>query len=539
MPDRTDTPILICQIEPPQDTDGGDYYYRTHAPGLAMAREEGVHVVNLTNDHRNKFEILEQADVLVLKDICDPDYLPLIERRKKKHKPTVYEIADDLGAVPPWNPLYFFYKNPDNLALVHRLISYCDALQVTCEELRRLYGRLNSRCEVFPNAVSHVPRERTRGKKETFILGWGGSHGHLEDMAEIAAPLTDWVLSRPSVRLHLMCSDPIWDLFKEIPAHKKRHFSTGSIRDYYRFLSTLDIGIAPLKDTPFNRSRSDVKFLEYAVSGVVPVVRDLPPYGNTVVDGDNGFLFKDSREMVAVLDLLLKDPALMERTAKAARRYVLKYRLQSLQTPSRITFYRGLLGKSRAVPVIQTQPKRDLFARWAEMEGALRRGRHLKLESTRFEHLLHDGLVAMQIEEDTVLARRFFEEAKSLEPKNYQPYLLGAPVSSDPIRSLQKALELKPDSLKAWIMLGDRLAGMGKIHEALSCYNSAVGIFSEYDLPYRKAGELLRGIGEETPSHILFEKASLFALPMPAREYPSECNGLPSKGPGMEGQALG
>jgi len=46
--------LLVVQVEPPQQEDGGDYYYRTYAPGLAMAQEEGVYVINLTNVHRHK-----------------------------------------------------------------------------------------------------------------------------------------------------------------------------------------------------------------------------------------------------------------------------------------------------------------------------------------------------------------------------------------------------------------------------------------------------------------------------------------------------
>ncbi len=45
------TSLLIAQVEPPQKMDGGDYFYRTHAPGIAMAQEEGVYVVNLTSQH--------------------------------------------------------------------------------------------------------------------------------------------------------------------------------------------------------------------------------------------------------------------------------------------------------------------------------------------------------------------------------------------------------------------------------------------------------------------------------------------------------
>ena len=108
-------PLLIAQVEPPQNAGSGDYYYRTHAPGIAMAQNDRVYVVNLTNQHRKKTSIMMKADILILKNICDPDILPIIRNRNAKHKLTIYEIADGLNALQPWNPVYFFYKNRENL----------------------------------------------------------------------------------------------------------------------------------------------------------------------------------------------------------------------------------------------------------------------------------------------------------------------------------------------------------------------------------------------------------------------------------------
>ena len=96
--------LLIAQVEAPQDEGGGDYYYRTYSPGVAMAQEEGVYVINFTNVHRRKEKIMMEADVLILKNICDPDILPVIKKRKEQKKLNVYELADDICAIPPWNP---------------------------------------------------------------------------------------------------------------------------------------------------------------------------------------------------------------------------------------------------------------------------------------------------------------------------------------------------------------------------------------------------------------------------------------------------
>ncbi len=35
-------PMIIVQVEPPQNAGSSDYFYRTHAPGIALAQDDGV-----------------------------------------------------------------------------------------------------------------------------------------------------------------------------------------------------------------------------------------------------------------------------------------------------------------------------------------------------------------------------------------------------------------------------------------------------------------------------------------------------------------
>ena len=172
---RSDSPLLIAQVDSTQDETTGDFYYRTFAPGVGMARCEGVHVVNLVNFHRLRHELMLDADVLVLNNICDADLLPVIRDRKARGKLTVYELCDDLGALSPSNPMRAFYRQSNNLLLIKRLAHYCDALQFSSPELKRKYGYLNRKCCVFPNQMllARLP-ERTQksGDRIDSRVGW-------------------------------------------------------------------------------------------------------------------------------------------------------------------------------------------------------------------------------------------------------------------------------------------------------------------------------------------------------------------------------
>ncbi|MFA5182742.1 MAG: glycosyltransferase [Syntrophales bacterium] len=504
-------PLIIVQVEPPQNEGGGDYYYRTLAPGLAMSREEDVYVINLTNIHREKELIMRRADVLVLNNVCDPDLLPLIKERNTGKLLTVFEIADDIDAVQPWSPVYFFYRNQENTRLLKRLTRLSDAVQFSVGELKRIYGYLNPVSEVFPNQISIVPPERREKQRKPLVIGWGGSHGHLEDVAEIAPALIRWLRDNKEARLHLMCSTSIWELFADLPRESKKRFKTGSIKDYYSFLKTIDVGLAPLRDTAFNRSRSDVKFLEYAVSGVVSVVQDLVPYREAVRDGETGFYFRCPDDLITILDRLNTDRDLMAAVANAARAYVLAERLQRRHGGDRIGFYRHLLSAIGWTPG-EGKEIVSSFKEWSRLEGALRHDRHLRLKATRFESLLQDGLVLDQVHGEGRRAQTCFAEASRMAPKNHLPYLFGANSANDKMSSLKDALFLQPRSIKAWILLGEAHAHAGDVRSSLAAFESAAQLFPGYEVPYARVASLLREMGEQQAAADMAKKAQLLAI---------------------------
>ena len=486
-----DAAMLVVQLDTPQDETSGDFYYRAYAPGVGMSHCDGVYVANAVSIHRLRLELMDEADVLVLNNLCDLDVLPYVLRRKARGLVTVYELADDLDDVPPDSPVGAFYQNPENRLLVKRLARTCDALQFSSNELRRKYGGLNPRCEVFPNQILETPPRRpARTGKREIVVGWGGSLGHLKDVQRIAAPLMRSIAAMEGVRLHLMCAEAIFRLFDALPAAKKKWTPPGGLNDYYRFVDSIDIGLAPIEDTAFNRSRSDVKFLEYAVRGVVPVMQAAGPYPETVKHGETGFLFHTPEEMVRTLELLATDRSTLERIAAGARDYVLRERLQIPHGEDRAKFYRGLL-REKGCPAGRGKA---VFERLSGCEGAVRKNRHLLLASTRFELLLRGGLLSSDFGEKEKAAR-YFAEAARLLPDCWMPHLFGAYVLGDALKSLDNALLLNSQSPKAWMLRGDALAGTGDTQQALESYLAAAELCPGYELPYLRAAGVIHKAG--------------------------------------------
>lgn len=479
---------LIAQLDAMHQSRGGDWYYRTFAPGQAMAALPGVYVVNVDQAHRKLPVILERADVLIVNNVCTPDLLPIFAERRRAGKLTLFEINDDVEQMQPTNPLAAFFEQPENQRLYRRLALSADALQFSAPELFRLFGFLNQRARVFENQIVTLPALRRPGGASV-RLGWGGSAGHFDDLAAVAEPLMELVRSEPSVTLCLMCSDRIWKLFDQLPNGRKERTPVGSIFDYYDFVSRLDIGIAPNLDCGFNRARSDVKFLEYAACGAVAVMQRLAPYTSHVRHAETGFLFDTPRELTSTLSRLIADAVERQRVREAAHRYVREQRLQADHAAERLDFYAELLPQSPA----SSEPA-AVFAELASLAGAEVSGRHVMLAHTAYEARLHDGLLLLQGGTDRARGAALLREAAELEPSAALPSLfLGVTLESE--ADLRAAVEKNPRSVQAALSLGQHHLRRGELRPALSRFLAVAELAPGYEIPYALAARALSELG--------------------------------------------
>ena len=99
-------------------------------------------------------------------------------------------------------------------------------------------------------------------------------------------------------------------------------------------LARLDVCIAPLADNPFNRCKSDIKFLEAALARVPVVASPVGQLGETIREGVTGLLADDTPAWTEALSSLVEQPALRARLAKAAAEEVLRYRTSAALGPA-------------------------------------------------------------------------------------------------------------------------------------------------------------------------------------------------------------
>jgi glycosyltransferase involved in cell wall biosynthesis len=328
--------VQVCDF-----LDDGDRFYRYHLPSRRLARLPGVRVIDCHYLHHLLPELLEAADVLVLQFIHDWGLLGMIERRRAAGLVTVFEANDDFFDLQPWNPIALQWQDRAVQEQFRQFLRAADAVQTSTEVLAQRWRTEARAVAVFANQLAGVPPLPPLPQRP-LTIGWAGSPGHFADWYHVAPLLQTWLDAHPDVHLAVMTHDFARSFFR-LPPERYHFTSFGSIADYYRFLPSLDIGLAPLLPSAYNRGRSDVKYLEYAACGVVGVYADLEPYRDSVHDGATGLLYRSGPELLACLDRLAADAGLRQRLRQQAHARVSAQRLADQHIGRRLDFYRGLL----------------------------------------------------------------------------------------------------------------------------------------------------------------------------------------------------
>lgn len=267
----------------------------------------------------------ENVDVIIAQRTCMAG--PSWRWQKLAQMPNrpmlVLELDDDLMALTPDNPASRTYNDPQTRANLVQNIRVADLVTVSTPALAERISRFNQNVVVLPNCI---PGELLAWQPGTYLdrftVGWQGSPTHKADWKTAAEPIRRWYETASKatdgqVEFHTMGGVP--DTFPEI----RRHRHSGWEQDIAKYYLKLDwdVALAPLADTMFNRSKSDIRVVEAAALGFPAVASDVTAYHDSVVDGTTGFLVRKPSDWRRALDELLTNEDLRNRMANAAKQY--------------------------------------------------------------------------------------------------------------------------------------------------------------------------------------------------------------------------
>lgn len=446
-----------------------------------------VHALDL--NHPSFPAAVLAAELVIVHMLSAPEIEAVIRLRRARNLATIFEISDNFLDLGPWLPARHALRNP----LVRQRIVYhaslADAVQVYAPGLAELGLHVNRKVVQFDPYVpldTPVALNERLGGREAFVIGWGGTTSHEEDLAPIAPVITELCLRHPDVTFAFMGNRAMGErLFGSIPSAQLRMCDFGKYESYLEFVRTWDVGLAPMRVSGFNAGRTDTKAATYAACMVAPVLEDCdlhrPHAGHAV-------LYRGAEGLAKALRELHGDRTRVEAIASRAHIWAQRERGRERLRAQRAAAYEPFIARETGEPLTidahppELRPDVDSLravvsehphyaqARFALADALCAAGDEHGALDALDEHPFPPVLAGLAAERQHALARR-------IRPSSAQDYAsrIDSPVArvrlahrgDDPRAFLRALLEKQPfDYLALSTMLRDLLAS-DREHEAL------------------------------------------------------------------------
>jgi glycosyltransferase involved in cell wall biosynthesis len=303
------------------DGQGGVYHYRIREPlrGLRLRGHQTTVTQMLSG------EAMMGYDLMLVRALNDShnslpwEYLHHCEDGPK----LVYDLDDDIWAWPEGSPEAKFW-NDDRRRQAELNIQMADLVTTPSELLAQELIQIHPNVKILINTVPQwlTKLNQTAKPADRFIVGWEGAEQHIEDMFEIFPSIMRFLLSHAKAELHLWGPNYLAGLDyypTSVQDRVKFHGWQKDVYSYYRTLE-MDVAIAPLQETEFNRTKSGIRVQEHSALGIPIIASNSPAYQQFLWHGGNGFFAHSIEDWEFYLDMLYKDHEMRQTMGAFGRR---------------------------------------------------------------------------------------------------------------------------------------------------------------------------------------------------------------------------
>ena len=278
------------------------------------------------------------SHIIIYRTGYSEEFEKLCHLAQQYNKPVYYDI-DDLVIDTKYTDLLSYtqglsdiekYEYDSGVKSYGKMMSLCDSVITTTQTLKEELENYSSKVIINRNLASeelvslsqNTIKDYRQDHSKVKLGYFSGSITHNENFEMIKPAIVQILEKYPHVELHLV---GYIDLPQDLQKYTKQIKMNPYVdwRELPRLISQMDINLAPLVDSVFNRAKSEIKWLEAALVKVPTVASYLGSFEEMVSNDETGLLAQPS-EWYEKLEILIENPDKRQRIAEAAYRFVLE-----------------------------------------------------------------------------------------------------------------------------------------------------------------------------------------------------------------------
>ena len=277
-----------------------------------------------------KSEDIEWSDVLIDVRGGNPLSAYVVKQAKKAGRRVYLSLDDDLMDIFPATNEGRIFRNS-----LLNVMKYADCMLTSSQYLGNKYQEKYGINYVVINTV--VEREQFKANSESnrdgeIRLVYAAGSQHIPFFNAMIKPILNQLYDKYSEKISLTIIGPNIDTTgTNLKINKK---ASMPYDEYRRFMDShhFDIGLAPLFDSEFCRSKYFNKYLEYSTNNICGIYSKVMPYTLVVEDGVNGLLAENNpNAWYDAICKLVDNPSLADQYTEKAQCQILKnYGLETI-----------------------------------------------------------------------------------------------------------------------------------------------------------------------------------------------------------------
>jgi glycosyltransferase involved in cell wall biosynthesis len=243
---------------------------------------------------------IDWPDLVILCRNTSPTLIPFLNTWYEKKIPIIYELDDNLFEIP--SDLSDFARiicQTPHQQTIYRLVQQASLVRVYSHPIKDRVSSITPFVEMIrpPLDWKLIRQPKLSYDSSIVKIVYATSRTKDDNLAEVFLPALIHILElyKNSVRVYFLGSNPLKQLKDRRIRYKPFRLNYSS---YLRRFSGAgyDIGLAPLKNDIFHRSKTNVKYREYGASHIAGIYSDVDVYSDWINDGENGLLVENTEE---------------------------------------------------------------------------------------------------------------------------------------------------------------------------------------------------------------------------------------------------